>query len=98
MRNQNVTGKKGLYAEQIDAKDGTYKQQFYRWKMILENNGVQAITGNKIYCKRTEQIGFLNMFIINSCKVNIILGVFLRTLYLVIETHNQKILITRNVM
>ena len=43
MRNQNVTGKKGLYTEQIDAKDGTYKQQFYRWKMILENNGVQAM-------------------------------------------------------
>ena len=39
----NVTGKKGVYAEQnANDKDSQYKEQFYRWNLILTNSGAEA--------------------------------------------------------
>ncbi len=39
----NVTGKKGVYAEQnANEKDSRYKEQFYRWNLILTNSGAEA--------------------------------------------------------
>ncbi len=41
--NSNVTGKKGLYTEQsISDKGNIYKEQFYRWNMLLKSNGPEA--------------------------------------------------------
>ena len=40
MRNANVTGQKGMFVEQSPASRNTvYKEQFYRWNMILKNAG-----------------------------------------------------------
>lgn len=43
IRNHNITGKKGLYIEQDTNTTEEYKPQYYRWKMILENEGASAM-------------------------------------------------------
>ncbi len=43
LSNANVTGLKGLYAEQNrNDKGSVYREQFYRWNMILKSGGAEA--------------------------------------------------------
>ncbi|MBR3358736.1 MAG: response regulator [Solobacterium sp.] len=43
LRNRNVTGRKGLFVEQNEEAESEYKEQYYRWNMLLKNSGGQAM-------------------------------------------------------
>lgn len=67
LRNANVTGQKGLFVEQSVSADNEYKEQFYRWNMILQNSGGAAMEEDAVRLLRSYAAeGHLNQSVLIS--------------------------------
>lgn len=53
LRNRNVTGRKGLFVEQKEEADSDYKEQYYRWNMLLKNSGGEVMEKDALQLIRT---------------------------------------------